>query len=110
MPAGKCGRLRMTMYGLRDAGQNFEFKVAEVMKELGYTQCVYNPCIYAHPVHWVQIVIHGDDFVVLGTRTATANFAKELGRHLIVKDRGCLGPDRTRGDVQAVRILNRLVR
>jgi hypothetical protein len=110
LPHGMCAKLQMTMYGLRDAGQNFEFKVAEVMLELGYKQGVYNPCIYSHPTKKVKIVVHGDDFVVLGTRGATADFARALGQHLIVKDRGCLGPDRAKGDLQDIRILNRLVR
>ena len=45
-----------------------------------------------------------------GTRENQAWFARELGKHLIVKIRGVLGPDPSRGDVQGIVILNRILR
>ena len=53
---------------------------------------------------------HGDDFVACGTRTQQAEFKSELGQYFIVKQLAILGPCPALGDVQEVRILNRLVR
>ena len=41
-----CGRLNMALYGTRDAGQNFEFEVTEVVTGEGCEQGISSPCVY----------------------------------------------------------------
>ena len=102
--------LLMTLYGVRDAGQNFKFLVAEIMVELGFVKGVYTPCA-VHPAEMqVYVVVRGDDFIVLGTRSATAWFKDGLSKRIIVKGRGVLGPNRKLGDVPEIRVLNRIIR
>ena len=53
---------------------------------------------------------HGDDFVVLATRSQQKAFERDLGQHLLVKRVGVLGPCPERGDSDDVRCLSRLIR
>ena len=43
----KCGKLAMTLYGCRDAGQNFELFVYDIMMEVNAVRGKTNPCVYS---------------------------------------------------------------
>ena len=98
------------MYGLRDAGAAFDKKIESVMEQLGYRVGLFNPCLCFSETTGVCVFRHGDDFVVKGTRAQVKKFTEDLGRELIVKGRGVLGPRKDMGDVQEIVILNRIVR
>jgi len=105
-----CWKLLKAMYGLRDAGQAFDIKVEKVMEDLGFTLGVFSPCCYHH-VKWdLKVYRHGDDFVVLGSRRSLEIFFVEVNKHMIVKRRGVLGPDPSKGDVDEIICLNRIIR
>ena len=110
LAAGWCAKLLRTLYGCKDAGQNFEFTVTDVCTDGGYAQGIASPCIYYCSKNSVRVVVHSDDFFVLGTRATTLLFRNTLAKHFSVKDRGVLGPDPSKGDVQQIIALNRLVR
>ena len=59
----RCGRLRMSMYGTRDAAANFQQEVRRVMLSIGFAQSKYNPGIYYHVRRQLRTLVHGDDFV-----------------------------------------------
>ena len=101
-----CGLLQMSMYGTRDAAQNWEMKYTSVLKEMGFTQGRSNPCVFKGPRNRSWIVVHGDDFTVLAEKEELVQIFEEMSRKLIAKNRGILGPD---GDNRSVRILNRIV-
>ena len=46
---GMCGRLELSMYGTRDAAQNWEEERAEMLIGLGFKQGKYTPCAFYHP-------------------------------------------------------------
>ena len=103
--------LQMTLYGLRDAPQNFEFKVKEVMEGLGFQQGRFSPCLWykQDPKYGrFRVMVHGDDFIISATREAIRWLNDEIGKSLISKLRGILGPDPSRGDTQEIVILNRI--
>ena len=104
-----CALLRKALYGLRDAPRAFEMKVLTVMQLLEFSQGLVSPCTYYLEPRCLRVLVHGDDFIVSGKRNDSAWFRDELGKHLIVKDRGCLGPDNAKGDIQCVTILGRIV-
>ncbi len=104
----KCGLLRMCLYGTRDAGQNFEFKVRAAMTAMGCKQGLYSPCCYTSGERKLSFFHHGDDFVILGPRSQSAWLVQEMSRQFIVKDRGVLGPGAS--DLREIRVLNRLIR
>jgi hypothetical protein len=115
--------LLKNLYGIRDVGQGFELFVAEVMVELlGFTQGTFNPCLFHHVDKGIRVFVHGDDFAAVGKRSHLEWFALELGKHMMVKDKGTLGPNQSSASVTSpptggkgadhheIRLLNRTIR
>eukprot|EP00971_Amphidinium_carterae_P020706 408119-Amphidinium_carterae.1 len=47
--SGTCAKLNRSLYGTRDAGQNFELFVHETLVgKLGFEAGIWSPCIFAH--------------------------------------------------------------
>ena len=44
--AGRCGKLRVSMYGTRDAALNWSLEYSNTLKASGYKQGVANPCLF----------------------------------------------------------------
>ena len=98
------------MYGTRDAAQCFDAFAEESMQELGFRVGEFTPCVYYHPERNASCYRHGDDFVLLATRSDQAWFAAELTKKMLVKHTGTVGPCPRLGDTQEIRILNRILR
>ena len=107
---GLCAKLQKTHYGLRDAGRNFELKVGFLMKLLEFSQGLMSPCLFYNAMRRIKAFVHGDNFVLGGSRVHLNWFAAELGKHLIVVIEGVLGPRPDLGDKTEVNCLNRIVR
>jgi hypothetical protein len=86
-----CGRLNMALYGTRDAGQNFEFEVTEVVTGAGCEQGISSPCVYKVKERELYFFHHGDDFFAGGPEEESQWLVKVLEKKFIVKDRGILG-------------------
>ena len=63
---GKCGRLKMSMYGTRDAALNWSLEYGETLRAAGYAQGRANPCLYYNESLGVSVMVHGDDFIGVG--------------------------------------------
>ena len=63
---GMCGRLNVSLYGTRDAAQNWEHEYREFLTALGATPGFASPCAFYHAGKEIRIVVHGDDFTVMG--------------------------------------------
>ena len=61
-----CGKLVKSMYGTRDAAQNWEYEYMEFKVNERFVQGKASPCVFRHPERKLRAVIHGDDFTVLG--------------------------------------------
>eukprot|EP00971_Amphidinium_carterae_P352695 6492705-Amphidinium_carterae.2 len=108
---GVCGKLLRSLYGTRDAGQNFELLVQETMvSKLGYTQGVWTPCVYHHRERELQTFVYGDNFVTRGSRVGLDWFYKELSKYMWAKVEGVLGPRTDLGDSRELVCLNRIFR
>jgi len=105
----KVARLLKSLYGCRDAGHNWELEVARVMLSIGFVQGPSNPCIYYHAGRDIRTMVHGDDFVSLGSKTNLEWFHSELSKAWTIVIRGILGPPSMAGCVQEIVILNRLL-
>ncbi len=64
---GKCALLRKATYGTRDAAQNWEMEYTEMLLEAVFIQGSYSSCVFYHEQKNVRVVVHGDDFTILGT-------------------------------------------
>ena len=82
----RAGQLVMTLYGTRDAGQNFELTVFNAFSDGGCERGVTNPCCYKHVARRLSLYHHGDDFGVLGRRADTVWASALLGKTFMVKD------------------------
>ena len=102
-----CGKLNKAMYGTRDAAQNWEYEYCQLMEGIGFKRGKASPCIFYHPQRGIRIVVHGDDFTVLGNTHQLDWFRQEISKRYEVKFRGRIGPEE--GDDKAIRILNRIV-
>ena len=63
---GMCGRMNKSMYGTRDASQNWEEEYRETLTEFGFSRGMSSPCVFYHKGRNLRIVVHGDDFTILG--------------------------------------------
>ena len=104
---GKCGKLLMSMYGTRDAAQNWSMEYADTLKRDGYIQGRANPCLFRHPESKVMIMVHGDDFVAIGTDKQLAKTKETLKNKYKIKVEE-LG--RSEESKKEVKILNKIVR
>ena len=75
---GKCGRLRMSMYGTRDAALNWSLEYAATLLSAGYVQGKSNPCLFFNKELGVSVMVHGDDFVAVGPRHQVEKTKKTL--------------------------------
>ena len=60
---GLVGRLKMSMYGTRDAAANWSAEYGATLVAAGYVQGIASSCIFHHAEHETTIMVHGDDFV-----------------------------------------------
>ena len=102
---GKCGVLKKAMYGTRDAAQNWEMEYTEMMINAGFIPGRYSACVFYHGERNVRVVIHGDDFTVLGPGKSLDWFLGIVQQRMEVKFQARL----ERGKPGAVRILNRII-
>ena len=104
---GLCGRLNMSMYGTRDAAQNWERAYVTFMEKCGFRRGVAHPCVFYHESVQVWCVIHGDDFTVMGKDAGLDWFRERIRKEWEVKIKVRLGPEES--DDKSVRVLNRIV-
>ena len=104
---GKCGKLQKAMYGTRDAAQNWEYAYVEAMEEIGFKRGTATPCAFYMAEKNLRLVLHGDDFTVLGLEADLDWFRRKISEKFEVKFRGRIGPGIS--DDKSIRILNRVV-
>jgi hypothetical protein len=102
---GMCRLLNKAMYGTRDAAQNWEMEYTSMMVENGFKQGSYSACVFYNKERDIRVVIHGDDFTVLGKEKELDWLRERIQRRMEVKCKQRL----RRGEQGAVRILNRIV-
>ena len=65
---GMCGKLIKSLYGTRDAAQNWEEEYIGFMNDIGFDSGKASPCLFHHADREIRAVVHGDDFTLLGHR------------------------------------------
>lgn len=53
-----------SMYGTRDAAENWEAAYESFMESVGFHKGRSSPCVFIHKEKGIRVVIHGDDFIV----------------------------------------------
>ena len=100
--------MAMSLYGTRDAAKNWQEAVARAMGKWGFHKGRYNPCLYYNAQSKVAVLVHGDDFVGVCTRSALADFRRQLESRFEVKTQ--IVAHKGEGKVKEARVLNRIIR
>ena len=104
---GTCAKLNKAMPGTRDAAQNWECEYSAWLKSIGFSSGKSSPCLCHNPGKELRLVVHGDDFTLLGNTCSLDWFRSEIAKRYEVKFRGRVGPAK---DYQkSITILNRAV-
>ena len=103
----RVGRLKLSLYGTRDAAQNWAHEYPTFLKGLGFEVGRASPCNFVHKTRNIYITVHGDDFTIVADDGQLQWIGREMrGRYELKMD--VLGPDD--GQSKEVRILNRTIR
>jgi hypothetical protein len=102
---GMCGILEKSMYGTRDAAQSWENEYTDMLADAKFAQGKHSACVFFHAEREVRVVVHGDDFTVLGRSEQLDWFRGVISKRMEVKFRKRL----ERGKKGSVRILKRIV-
>ena len=106
---GLLGRLKLSLYGTRDAAANWQRCVADHLISLVFRQGLSNPCVFWHSRRGIRALVHGDDYASTGDLAQLDWPRQELEKKFDVKTQvvGHSG----REDVQReAKILNRVIR
>ena len=89
---GMCGLLKKSMYRTRDAAQNWEVEYSSFMITAGFRRGEGMPCVFFNPLRNLRVVVHGDDFTILGHGGSLDWFRLKIQEKFEVKIRGRIGP------------------
>lgn len=95
------GEINPSMYGTRDAAQNWGEKCAPTVTNMGLAQSKASPCTFNHHQRRLKCHIHGDDFVTVGVDANLKWMKRELEKTSEIKTQ-VLGPGKE--DPQEVRV------
>ena len=60
----KVGELQFSMYGTRDAAQNWQEEFSGMLESIGFTAGRSCPCIFYHAERDIRTFVQGDDYVL----------------------------------------------
>ena len=87
----KCGLLRKSMYGTQDAAQIWQEDYTGLLVGAGFRRGVSNGAVFHQPDTDVRVLVHGDDFLVLGKQAEIDSFEALLRSRYELKKLANLG-------------------
>eukprot|EP00973_Karenia_brevis_P061009 8483342-Karenia_brevis.AAC.1 len=102
----RCGELNVSMYGTRQAAQNWQKCVSQTLTKNGFNQARSSPCLFWHPVKDITTMIHGDDFVSAGTSNSL-KWLKCIVEAAFEISTRVVGPEED--DEKQLKVLNRII-
>ena len=61
------GRLRLCLYGTRDAALNWQQTLSDHLVQAGFKRGVGHPSVFHHPTRDIWTLVHGDDYCSAGS-------------------------------------------
>ena len=101
-----CGRLNYSMYGTRDAAQNWAKEYSDMFTSIGFKQGRASPRAFHHQAKGIRTFVHGDDYVSVVEPKELDWMKRQLKRKYKIKTQR-LGPGE--GHQQEMKIFNRVV-
>ena len=103
---GMVGLLLKSMYGTRDAAHIWQQSYTDVLLAAGFKRSAAWPAIFFHERLEARLLVHGDDFVILGDDAAQEFVEKALRGKYDLRVDGSIGVGEAK---QEFCVLNRLV-
>ena len=103
----RCGRLRASLYGTRDAAANWAEEYTKTMVEMGFDKGKASPCIFVHRKRGLKVMVHGDDFLAGGDVESLEWMRSEIQKKYEVKSGIISGREE---DGKEMSVLNRTIR
>ena len=104
---GMVGKLMLSLYGTRDAAQNWAKEYTSYLEDIGFTTGAASPCNFVNEAMEVMVTVHGDDFTATGPQHGLEWFESKMSGKYEIKSE-YLGPEA--GQNKELRILNRVLR
>ena len=104
---GMVGQLQLSLYGTRDAAQNWAAEYTAFLIKIGFVVGKASPCNFVHNERKIALTVHGDDFTIIGNNMQLKWLGDKMRQRYELK-MDVLGPEVH--CVQEVRILNRIIR
>ena len=105
--ADKCGRLLKSMYGTQDASSIWQRDYTALLQEHTYEKGRSNSAVFFSNESQGRVIVHGDDFLILGTQETIDAFEKMLATKYEYKKLFNIGTDQ--GDCNSGIFLNRVL-
>ena len=64
---GILGKLRLCLYGTRDAAKGWQETLSSHLESVGFIRGRGHPSVFWHPDKQIQTLVHGDDYVSAGS-------------------------------------------
>ena len=81
-------KLLKSVYGLKQAGRNWNSFLKDCLLKTGLNKCKTDPCVYFSES--VIVGVYVDDFLVIGLPKEIEQFKVKLQQYMEIKDLGCL--------------------
>ncbi|CAE7245381.1 unnamed protein product [Symbiodinium sp. CCMP2592] len=104
---GYCALLQRTMYGTQDASSVWQETYTKLMDGHGIKNGSAWPAIFGCSERGLRMLVHGDDFFVLGDDDGQKFVEGVLAEKFEYRIDGCIGPEATDGTTLTV--LNRII-
>ena len=104
---GMVAKLNLSLYGTRDAAQNWAATYTKFLNACGFRTGKGSPCNFWNEARDMAITVHGDDFTCCGSAEDLRWLQHKFEAKFEVTC-SILGPDS--GQAQEVKILNRIIR
>ena len=83
--SGKVGKLRLCLYGTRNAAKVWQETISAHLVKIGFTRGVGHPSVFHHPDRQFKALVHGDDYVSAGTPQQMKRLEEELSKAYEIK-------------------------
>ena len=71
-------KLNFSFYGTRDAAQNWTEEYTKKFVDFGFTAGVATPCNFLNEKRELFVIVHGDDFTIVGPDEALKWFKMQM--------------------------------
>ena len=104
---GYCALLQKTMYGTQDASSVWQETYTKLMDAHGIKNGSAWPAIFGCSERGLRMLVHGDDFFVLGDEEGQKFVERVLAEKFEYRVDGCIGPEAA--DSSTLTVLNRII-